>query len=787
MIPALLALTLSAQAAPTGLVLGSGFAFGWSGEQAVLWTMPGLEPQWTWTLGVGVSDAEVWNGGVLALGEDRRRVYFFDPDNGQATAVRDLSWVQALVPDPLSEAVLLVDYQGSVWKLRGLEARGDTLLARLHPQEPDYREVLGTSAVEVHTLGPTTFVGASALGLCVADLATPGPRTVCGRGPEAVLAVGTVSPSRLLTLERGAAGAQVTRWSLLHPYAPWPFPVGSLPVPEDCLALIPVPGGVWLSCGGRLRELPLAPGVVLGSPYPDARVLAGAPMSGSPTSGSMASSALLLLVQDETGSLTLRFAPAPAVTPGPEGPLGDGTRLFFDDWQGWGESLGPVSPQARALADRYRQDDLPLGLMESSSGSLPAWTAETVDALLELAGPWNPLHLAAARHYLERFPAHGPELDVQLALVSQQVERQRWGLLLGLGVGGTLAVWVTRRLTRRLTQRDEVLGAAYNPFRQDSPNNPERTPFAAAGLADDLLRTLDLNAVVVEGPPFSGKSALLQHLAWRVEREGLGGRPARAVRLALYGVPETGFWTALGRAVAAQFPGTPAAAEVLELDTLDRGAVEYLLDEVLGDEGPRLVLVLDDVDTLGSYQAEAQRFRGLMQVVPGQRLAVLGAGQSIRRGYLGSEDESPWFNLFQVRTLRELSAEELDTYLQSRLIPPFSYTAEAAARILERGGGSPLRTWHLCFSAVEHILVNRRLDLQAADVDAVGEELVRSAEGGRGPSSLDATAQSAYERLLAQVAQARRHRDTLQARLTDRDRRRGDSLDSEFFAGFEGE
>ena len=94
----------------------------------------------------------------------------------------------------------------------------------------------------------------------------------------------------------------------------------------------------------------------------------------------------------------------------------------------------------------------------------------------------------------------------------------------------------------------------------------------------------------------------------------MGPRARR--RLGLLGVPEAEFWTRLGRAMVEALPDSPVAEELQELDTLDRGAVEYLLDESLRDDGPRLVLVLDDLDTLGSYRSEAQRFRGLLQVVP---------------------------------------------------------------------------------------------------------------------------------------------------------------------------
>lgn len=775
----------AALAAPAGLVLTGQVAVSWTPAGLSLWPQADLRtPLYDpWTPAQGqIVDVVPWGGDLLVLVSAQvRSLYLVDLQAARVQLIRDLTWVQAIGRDPDSGRALLVGVNGSVWWLERLERGPEYALAGLRADEPAAKQVLGTATHQVRALRARTFVGAGPLGLCVTELLDGGARAICGRGPQEAVAVAPLDAARLVTLERHPQGEQLTRWSLLHPLAPWPFPLGSTPAPEGCTALVPLERGAWLVCPGPLRTLPGLPGVVVGSPEGQGRILAAAALPEDPT-------ALLTLQEGEGGALTLRPLAAPEVEPGPPGPLGEPSRLYFGDWRAWGESLGPVTPAAQALAERYRRDDLPMGIdADVTNGSMPAWVRSTVQGLLDRASPWSMLPLSAAFNYLEQFPDQDGDLDQALAQTERRVEQQRLALLLALGVGGTLGVWVYRRLARRLSQRDEVLAAAYNPFRQDSPNNPERTPFAANRLVDDLIRTLDLNAVVVEGPPFGGKSALLRHLAWRLEREGLGGRPVAVVRVSLYGVPEDELWTRLGRAIAERFPGAEAAEEVRALDTLDRGAVEYLLDEVLSEAGPRLVLVLDDLDALGGYQVEAQRFRGLLQVVPSQRMSVLGSGQSIRRGYAGSEDESPWFNLFQVRTLAPLNAEELSAYLDSRLGPPFRYTPEAAARILERTGGSPLRVWHLCYAAVEHLLLHRRLELVAADVDAVGEELYAGARPPEGsPGVVAEDAHAAYERLLAQVAQARRRRDALLSELAERERRRGDSLDDDFFKGSEG-
>lgn len=759
MIAWLTALAL-AQSPEAGLYVGERAVAAWR-DRALVLREPGSlgEPGQEIELPAAPLDVVEWQGALIVLVEvgDRRGLLRVDPIRGDWAPIGGLADVAAMAVDGETGALWVAGTDGQVTPLPLLQ-RSESGWRAGAPGTP---RALDTTPSQLTTAPSIGLIAAGSAGLTVLDVQGETQR-IHGLMPHLITDLALLTPGRILTLGVMDGHTVVTRWSLLHPEVPWPFPIGITLLEGPALGLIEVPGGVWAPVHGALYEPPEVPGLVVGLPDPALVVLAAAASidDGAPRA--------ILLLED----LTLRTAPLPIPTRGGFSPLGDGAKLRAGDWAGWARSLDPASLTAEVLARRLREDDLPLGLGMIPGGSLPEWARQSVEGFIRESSTFNRLPLIVARSYLDRFPEGNDDLRRELEARQEALRASAataWGALVLLG---STLTWLWRWARRRLALRDNALAMGLNPFRQDSPNNPERTPFAANSLSDDLLHTLELNFAVVEGPQFSGKSALLRHVAWRLEHEGLGGREARVVRLDLFGVHEDRFWTVLGRSIAELFGEHPVAAEVLALESLDRGAVEYLLDEALSDDGARLVLVLDDLDALGMYQREAQRFRGLLQVIPSHRLSVLGAGFNIRRGFAGTEDESPWFNLFQVRHLRPMSLDDLARYLDSRLSQPFSYRPEVPRRLHALTEGRPLQVWHLCFAAVEAMLIERRLEMTVAHIEAAQGELrtlagVFSRDAERG-EALAADRQDAWEQVVRRVAEARRKRDELLQELRER-------------------
>lgn len=749
----------------------------WSGEAGVrVYRAVGAEGRslsLSWRSPAGkVVEAVIWRGDLYALvslDPEPPVIYRVALSDGETRAVINVRWAHTLTVDPRSGALVIANAGGDLFVAHGLAETRRGLMMGIDERDPAAVDILGTRADDLLWRRDGRLLAAGPRGLVVAELGLDGDRRAKkARGvlPAQSLQVAEVCADRLVTLGVHDDETRLTRWSLMHPAAPWPLPLGDVALDEGALGLIPLPEGVWVLAPGPLEPLDARLGEPDGQRFPGVLIGASMPELGAwvPAAGHTlrhgAQRGLLVLVDD---ALRVRVVRPPEVSAAcaapPWGPVAAAHLLQLD-------------AKARALADLVSRVDLPVGVVDAGEldrSSSTAWR-ETVRELLPTASPTNPLPILLSRGFLERFDVpEGDPMRAEVETREAEVNRATLQALIALFTVGTALSWAALTALRRVRMRDRVLAAAWNPFRQDSPNNPERTPFAANGLADDLMRTLDLNCAVVEGPQFSGKSALLRHVAWRLEHEGLGGRVVGVVRLGLLGVPEAEFWTRLGRAMVEALPESPVTEELRELDTLDRGAVEYLLDESLSDDGPRLVLVLDDLDTLGSYRSEAQRFRGLLQVVPSHRMAVLGAGVSIRKGFAGADEESPWFNLFQVRQLRNMSEAELLAYLDSRLAHPFGYSPDAARRILSLSEGRPLQVWHLCFGAVEHLLDERRLELRVEHVERARADL-RASAGGL--ARLDVTtlmgadgASEVWEQVVRQIASARRRRDDLLARV----------------------
>lgn len=761
MIALLLPIALAQSTPRAGLYVSDDLVAAWSGQTLVLRRTadPGAEGR-TIELPAQPVDALEWQGALILLATtgDEQGLLRVDTAHDTWAPVEGLKDLRAMTVDEDTGALWVADADGLVTAIPLLlQSGGRWSVGKIA------RSTVGELEERVRRMDSAPDVGLIAAGDAGLTVLSVGAETqrIHSLLPHRVEDMALLAPGRIITLGMMDGHTVVTRWSLLHPEMPWPFPIGVTPLDCAPLGFIEVPGGVWAPCNRPLYEPAPIPGLIVGLPDPELHVLAAAAMlRGSPRA--------VLLLDD----LSLITRPLPKPTRSGGGPLGDGAKLREGDWAGWVASLEPAEARTDSLARRLREDDLPLGLGMMPGGSLPEWARQAVEGFIHEASTFNRLPLVVARGYLDRFPSGNEDLRLELERRQEQLRARSaaaWGGLVLLGGGLT---WLWRALRRRVALRERALAMGQNPFRQDSPNNPERTPFAANSLSDDLLHTLELNFAVVEGPQFSGKSALLRHVAWRLEHEGLGGREARVVSLDLFGVREERFWTVLGRAIAERFPEQAAAAEVLELDVLDRGAVEYLLDEALTDDGARLVLVLDDLDALGMYQREAQRFRGLLQVIPSHRLSVLGAGFNIRRGFAGTEDESPWFNLFQVRHLRPMSHEDLLRYLDSRLVQPFSFKPDVPPRLHALTEGRPLQVWHLCFAAVEAMLVERRLEMTVSHIEAAQNELralagVFSRSVG-GDETLATDRQEAWEQVVRRVAEARRRRDELLQELRER-------------------
>lgn len=391
----------------------------------------------------------------------------------------------------------------------------------------------------------------------------------------------------------------------------------------------------------------------------------------------------------------------------------------------------------------------------------------------QVRGAWV-YPLSAADNYIQEAEALAPgdpsviaaRSTLEELAATQQRTRLRLAGVAGLLTAGIGGLWAWREI-RRGAEIAAVV-ANLNPFRQDSPSDPQRTPFSEHPLVEDVLLGLARNCVVIEATPFSGKTALLHHLAWRLRRDGLEGQAVRVAQVPLRGVAESEFWTVLGRSLAKAATDFPGHRALLDEAPLDRFAVESFLDELWTweeevDYAPRrVVLVMDDLDVLGEFSDQSQRFRGLVQVLPASRLSVLGAASSLRHGWADGQLDSPWFNIFQVRDLAPFQREEVARYLERRLQPPFSYHPEVPLMLHAASRGRALHLWHLAYATVEEALLDRTTRITPHHVTAAIEAISHLIAG---ESTRGQDREAAYASALRRIARLRRQRDELLTRI----------------------
>ncbi len=705
-----------------GVAMASGVAFGpdhwvaWAPEQGLA-VYPAGQPErrlrrLDWPSDVGA--VVPWQDDFLVVLTPASGVQWLlrvTPDGEQTHVTGTGSWIVDLAP--WNGALLALAAEGRVYRLASLPEGNE------RPVWESLARVGGGDPRAVGAIGDALYVGHRS-GLAVV---APGGRALVAVAEAPVTAAAPLPGRRLVSagMQEGRLG--LSWWSSLSADHDAPVVLGTRWLDTELLGVVGDGARAWVVTASEVED-PGLPAVTVG-PAPGGPWIAAA----------QAPEGDVLLVGDD---LSLRSAELPP--PAPE--------------SGAGQDVALLAELARGLSR-----ELPVGSVHDLPMELEAWRRQRI--ALSREWPFDPLGTLAARRHLAAMEAPDPDYAAEVRRVTS--DRLIAQLLVVLSIFaaafGLTATLRTRAL--RAERRYGAYGIGANPFRADSPNDPERAPFATNKLVDDILATLDLNCVVVEGAAYSGKSALLRHIAWRAEQEGLGGRPVRVVRVGLEEVSERDFWTRVGRAIAEAVPEAEVAAELAAEPELDRDAVEYLLDE-LAEEHPRLLLCLDDLDRLGTYRHESQRFRGLVQIVPSHRMAILGTGVSIRAGFSDHEDESPWFNLFQVRALRPMTVHELATYLENRLSPTFSAAPGVAPRLHELTRGRALQVWHLAYAGVERALADGRVRVEVRDVDEAAEEL-RSRAGvfGAQDQVLAEDREEAWEAVVAQVAAARRRRDEL--------------------------
>jgi hypothetical protein len=296
------------------------------------------------------------------------------------------------------------------------------------------------------------------------------------------------------------------------------------------------------------------------------------------------------------------------------------------------------------------------------------------------------------------------------------------GALLLLSAGGYAAnVLIKRRI---------AFVNRYNPYIAGAPVRNEKMFFGREKLLQRVINTLPNNSLMIHGPRRIGKTSLQHQLKKRLES---GAHPEYhyvPVFIDLQGVREERFFLAMVQDIleaCGPLPETFAAhaARAREYTARDFSAdLKRVLAhlQTATSRKLKLVLLLDEVDTLNSYSARVnQQLRGIFMKSFAENLVAVLAGSHIRKEW--ESEGSPWYNFFEEIAVPALEKEEALALIREPVHGIFRYEAEALEKILALSKCEPYRIQRLCVNVINRIIERKRRRVTEHDVEAVHAEI----------------------------------------------------------------
>ncbi len=322
-------------------------------------------------------------------------------------------------------------------------------------------------------------------------------------------------------------------------------------------------------------------------------------------------------------------------------------------------------------------------------------------------------------------------------------------LVAGLVVGGA-AGWRRRRRARPVAWTEPTRPAAemtrdFNPFIAGRPVDDPRMFFARHDLLQRIVNGLHNNSVMIHGERHLGKTSLLYQLAEQLRRvddpewvfvpvyvdvEGMAeGRFFYLMMEGILGVT-AGFLPLMPRlrynsAFAASYTDRDLQADLRVLLDVLHGATG------LGQRQVRMILLLDEADTLSAYDILVQQqFRRILIGHLAGRLGVVMSGTAIHQAW--SSIDCPWHNMFQDIELELFDDAQARALLTEPVRGYYEWEPQALEKAIAVAEGRPGRLQQLGLVAVEQMLRDGRTRITIADVEVAAR---RDADGAGDPAA----------------------------------------------------
>lgn len=269
----------------------------------------------------------------------------------------------------------------------------------------------------------------------------------------------------------------------------------------------------------------------------------------------------------------------------------------------------------------------------------------------------------------------------------------------------------------------------YNPYIAGAPVRNEKMFFGREQLLQRIINTLPNNSLMLHGPRRIGKTSLQHQLKKRLENDAPPEYHYVPVFIDLQGVREEKFFLTMMEEIREACGPLPldlaSASRQNEYSARDFSAeLQKILAhlQMRTTKRLKLVLQLDEVDTLNAYSARVnQQLRGIFMKSFAEHVVAVMSGSYIRKQW--ESEGSPWYNFFEEIAVPILETEEALALIREPVRGIFSYEHEAVERLLALSKCEPYRIQRLCVNVINHIVARKRRRVTAEDVEAVYAEI----------------------------------------------------------------
>lgn len=258
-----------------------------------------------------------------------------------------------------------------------------------------------------------------------------------------------------------------------------------------------------------------------------------------------------------------------------------------------------------------------------------------------------------------------------------------------------------------------------NPYVAGPPIKDPRMFFGRQADLEKIINLLMSNFIMLIGPRRIGKTSLLHQLLYHLPHLEQTEERFAPVLVNTEGIPEAEFFHAVMEEILETgqkyLPSETANYLSFDLANSTYPARAFSRDfhsilkglQSTKPEPTRLVLLMDEMDTLNRYSMETQaQLRRIFQRFANANLSVVVAGVKLYQQWAG--ESSPFYNMFVPITLTPFLETEARHLITEPVKGKYSYSDEAITRILETTLGLPHRIQQLCLETIDHLLTTTR-------------------------------------------------------------------------------